>query len=100
MFPKLVEHAFIQQKRIQTMNQQPRYLRKIKLEDKKNNNLSNLKESVLSTKKFQDMPDVLELTRIMLVAISPENSGNIPVGERHAFYNFKKEIFSLTNMRN
>jgi hypothetical protein len=100
MFPNLVEHAFIQQKRIRTMNQQTSYLHKTKcVEYKKHKPTSKHEGSVFHVNEFKCTPDLMELTRIMLGTVSSENAKNMTLQERHAFYDIASDLISLTQVR-
>ncbi len=101
VFPNLVEQPFIHLRIIQNMNQQTSYsIGASVLECKKNNLILNSKEPVLPTKEFQTMPNVVELTRIMIGTIAGENARNMTQRERQAFYNITNKFLSLTDELN
>lgn len=79
------------------MNQQTSYSLKASiLECKKNSQTSSSKESALTVKKFQSMPDIVELARIMFGVIAVENARKMTLQERRAFYGITNELVSLT----
>ncbi|MDE1844450.1 MAG: hypothetical protein KGI10_03885 [Thaumarchaeota archaeon] len=79
------------------MNQQTSYSLKASiLEYKKNSHTLGSKEHVAHTKKFQSMPNIVEIARIMFGAISAENARKMTLQERHAFYEVTNELVSLT----
>ena len=81
------------------MNQQTSYIGKTKFVESKEKN-TKLSNTVLETSESQDMPDVLELTRIMLGIVSSKNARSMTLLERHAFYNLASDLISLTQIRN
>lgn len=93
----MAEQPFIYQKIIQNMNHQTRYSFKTSiLEYKKDNQTSSSKEFDVPVKEFQNMPDVIELTRIMFGAIAVENARKMTLQERHAFFGITDGLISLT----
>ena len=63
------------------MNQQTSYSLKASiLEYKKRNQAPNSEEPVVSMKDIQNIPDVVELTRIMLGVVSVENARKMTLG--------------------
>lgn len=80
------------------MNHQTSYSFKVSiLEYKKNSQTLNSKESAIHVKKFQNMPNIVELTRIMFGTIIVENARKMTLPERHAFYDMTNELISLTH---
>ncbi len=80
------------------MNQQTRYPLKVSMLDyKKNNQTLSSKEHVLPVMKFQDIPDIVELVRIMLGIVHVENARKMTMKERHAFYNSTNALLILTH---
>ena len=80
------------------MNQQTNCSLKASImEYKENSQISNSKESVSSRQEFQDMPYVLELTRIMLGTIAMENARKMTLNERHVFYSMANGLLSLAH---
>ena len=99
--PNLAEQPFIYQKTIQCMNHQTSYSLKASiLEYKKNGQISSSKESELSVKRFQSMPDIIELTRIMFGIIAVENARKMSLQERQAFFGITNDLISLTQKLN
>ena len=83
------------------MNQQTSYSLKADMpEYEKNTQTSNSEESVSPMKSIQNIPDVVELTRIMLGVISGENARKMTLDERHAFYNITNGLLALTHQLN
>ena len=77
------------------MNQQTSYSLKASiLEYKKSNHDSN---SEVLDLPMKNIPDVVELTRIMLGVISGENSRKMTLSDRHAFYNIANGLLALTD---
>ena len=96
--PLLADHLFMYQRTISIMNQQTSYSLKASiLEYKRNNEASNSKELDLP---MGNIPDVVELTRIMLGVISGENSRKMTLSDRHVFYNIANGLLALTNQLN
>ena len=78
------------------MNQQTSYSLKASiLEYKKSDQTSGSEESVLSM-NIQNTSDVMELTRIMLGAISEENARKMTMDERRVFYNTVDGLLAIT----
>ena len=78
------------------MNQQTSYSLKASiLEYKKSDQISDSEESVLSM-NIQKTLDVMELTRIMLGAISEENARKMTMNERRVFYNTMDGLLAIT----
>jgi hypothetical protein len=78
------------------MNQQTSYSLKASiLEYKKIDQSSSSEESVFPT-DIQNTPDVVELTRIMLGAISGQNARKMTLGERRVFYNIIDGTLAVT----
>ena len=83
------------------MNQQTSYSLKTSiLEYKKRDHASNSEESVFPMKDIQNIPDVAELTRIMLGVVSVENARKMTLRERHAFYSIANSLLALTYQLN
>ena len=83
------------------MNQQTSYSLKASiLECKKRNQALNSEEPLLPMKDIQNIPDVMELTRIMLGVVSVENARKMTLSERHAFYSIINGLHALTYQLN
>jgi len=82
------------------MNQQTSYSLKASILEYKNSQISNSEESVLPTKDILDIPDVAELTRIMLGVISVENTRKMTLMERQALYSIVNDLHNLTYQLN
>jgi len=94
----LAEQPFIYPEIIQSMNHQMRHTFKASiLEYKKNSQTLSSKESDVSVKEFQSMPDIVELTRIMFGAIAVENARKMTLQERYAFFGITDDLISLTH---
>ena len=92
--PYLADHPFMYQRTISIMNQQTSYSLKASiLEYKKSNHDSDSEDLELPMK---NIPDVAELTRIMLGVISGENAKKMTLSDRHAFYNITNGLLALT----
>lgn len=93
----MAEQPFIYQEIIQSMNHQTRYSLKASiLEYKKNSQMVGSKKLDVSVTEFQNMPDVVELTRIMFGAIAVENARKMTLQERHVFFGITNDLISLT----
>jgi hypothetical protein len=62
------------------------------MESKENSTFSNSRES-----SRQEMPQILELTRIMLRDIFVENAGKMSLGDRHVFCSMTNELLCLAD---
>ena len=79
------------------MNYQTRHSLKASiLEYKKINQTLDPKKLDVSAPEFQNMPDVIELTRIMFGAIALENARKMTLQERHAFFGITNDLILLT----
>jgi hypothetical protein len=91
--PLLADHLFMYQRTISVMNQQTSYVKASILEYKKSHESSNSK--VLDS-SMENIPDVVELARIMVGVISEENARKMTLSDRHAFYNIANGLLTLT----
>ncbi|MHB8601537.1 MAG: hypothetical protein ACYC6W_07350 [Nitrosotalea sp.] len=78
------------------MNQQTRYSLKASILEYKNSQTSSFKESDFDMKEFQNMPNIVELTRIMFRTIAVENVRKMTLQERRVFYDITDKLVSLT----
>ena len=94
--PNLAEQPFIYQKIIQCMNHQTRYSLKASILEYKNSQTLDSEKLDVSVTELQNMPDVVELTRIMFGAIAIENARKMTLQERHAFFGVTNDLILLT----
>lgn len=79
------------------MNQQTGYALKSSMTTCTNNNpISISKESISPKQRFQNMPNVIEITMIMLGTILEENAKKMTQREIHSFYNIVNGLANIT----